>query len=65
MSNSIKRQVKKQTTQEKIDQIGRVQFEMWIKLDIMSKEVRKMQDMLGVTDEEVDKESDEELNEKE
>lgn len=48
MSNIIKRNIKKQTNQERIDEIGRVQFKMFIKLDIMSKELRKIQDMLGV-----------------
>lgn len=54
MSNSIRRSIKKQTNQERLDQIGRVQFEMWMKLDIMSKELRKIQDLLGITDEEVE-----------
>jgi len=47
---SFKRHMKKQTQNERINQIGRVQTEMWIKLSIISKELRKIQDRLGITE---------------
>ena len=52
MSNSLRRTFKKKTQEEKISQIGKVQFDMWLKLDKMSKELRKVQDILGIGKEE-------------
>lgn len=57
MSNSIRRNFKKQTNDEKIAQIGRVQTEMWITLKIMGQELGKIQEMLGI---DKDKPKDEE-----
>ena len=54
MSNIIRRNIKKQTTEQRVTQIGKVQFEMWVKLDAMSKELRKIQDLIGVTDDEAE-----------
>jgi hypothetical protein len=56
MSNSIRRNFKKQTLEEKVAQIGRVQTEMWISLKVMGQELGKIQDMLGVTEETKDEE---------
>jgi hypothetical protein len=44
--------IKKQTQAQKISQIGKVQFDMWIKLSKMSRELRVIQDKLGITTEE-------------
>ena len=49
MSNSIRRNFKKQTIEERIAQIGRVQTEMWITQKMMTKELGKIQDVLGIT----------------
>jgi len=51
MSNSIRRNFKKQTIEERIAQIGRVQTEMWITQKMMTKELGKIQDILGITNE--------------
>jgi hypothetical protein len=51
MSNSIRRNFKKQTIEERIAQIGRVQTEMWITQKMMTKELGKIQDVLGITNE--------------
>ena len=50
--------IKKQTQAQKIAQIGKVQFDMWIKLSKMSRELRVIQDKLGITTEEEEKEEE-------
>ena len=57
MSNSLRRNFKKQTVDERIAQIGRVQTEMWITLKMMGQELGKIQEMLGI---DKDKPKDEE-----
>ena len=44
--------LRKQTQAQKIAQIGKVQFDMWIKLNHMSRELRKVQDRLGISPDE-------------
>ena len=46
--------IKKQTQAQKIAQIGKVQFDMWIKLAKMSRELRVIQDQLGIEPETVE-----------
>ena len=62
MSNSIRRNIKKQTNEQRVDQIARVQFEMWLKLDKISKELRKVQDIIALTDEKIKTKEDESNN---
>lgn len=66
MSNSIRRNFKKQTNEEKITQIGRVQTEMWISLKVMGQELGKIQEQLimaGIAP--VEEEKDEDINKNE
>ena len=60
MSNSIRRNFKKQTIEERIAQIGRVQTEMWITQKIITKELGKIQDILGIIDEKYENKDEEE-----
>ena len=39
---------KKQTQQQKIAQIGKVQFEMWMAVKKMGKEIGVLQERLGI-----------------
>ena len=59
MSNSIRRNFKKQTLEQRVTQIGRVQTEMWIAFKKLTRELGKIQDILGYVDEEEEKTEEE------
>ena len=60
MSNSIRRNFKKQTLEQRVTQIGRVQTEMWIAFKKLTRELGKIQDILGYVDEAEEEKTEEE-----